>query len=508
MDREWIQTSAGRAERWMWASVMVARRLAWMSLTVGIVTLAIAGAGGAIANVGADALHLIEAQPAGSTTRVRIELKAQGLFRPGMPPGGGPGEVRMPKPLSLDIQTRLIFVERIVGAGRPGTAHPASNGQVATSAGGPPAGVEPVTAVRHVVDAASAINGEVRPTAASIRPEVALLVAQRRDRPGPVVVVSPAGALTWPELELVQGLGDPLALGELLPAQPVKVGDRWLAREAAAQTVSGYDTITENKLEATLESADESKARIRVKGRIQGRVLGGPGTIACDGFFTFDRHAARIDHLDFNRTETRQSGPIEAGLDVQSTLIVTREPAEPTPPLSDAALAQITTEITPQRELLLMTAPGGKAVLLHDRRWHTFWEDPRMTVLKRLDDGQVIAQCNLMVGPVAGKGRHQDPKQFRDDIRRALKQRFVAYLGAGEVDGDPAGGYRYKVGVQGREDTLGIVWYYYLIASDEGNQLVATFTLAEDHAKTFGDDDLAVIGSLRWLPPRSPAPAR
>ena len=127
-----------------------------------------------------------------------------------------------------------------------------------------------------------------------------------------------------------------------------------------------------------------------------------------------------------------------------------------------------------------------------------FWEDPKLIVLKRLDGGQVIAQCNLMVGPDAGKGRHQDPNQFRDDIRRALKQRFVQFLGAGEIDGDPAGGFRYKVGVQGREGKLGIVWYYYLIASPEGEQLLATFTLAEDHVKRVrrpgpGDDRLAPV---------------
>ena len=148
--------------------------------------------------------------------------------------------------------------------------------------------------------------------------------------------------------------------------------------------------------------------------------------------------------------------------------------------------------------MLRLDTPGGKATLLHDRHWHTFWEDPKLIVLKRLDGGQVIAQCNLMVGPDAGKGRHQDPNQFRDDIRRALKQRFVQFLGAGEVDGNPAGGFRYKVGVQGREGELGIVWYYYLIASPEGDQLLATFTLAEDHVKVFGDQDLEMIGSLQW----------
>jgi hypothetical protein len=352
--------------------------------------------------------------------------------------------------------------------------------------------------VRHVVQAASAINGEVRPAAATIRPEVALLVVERLDGDGSVVAVSPAGPLTRSELELVQGLGDPLALGDLLPSQPVAVGEHWRPRAAAALALSGYDTLSSNKLDAALESVDNARAWIRLKGQIQGSALLGPGTITCEGFATYDRQAGRIDQLELKRTETRQPGPIEAGLDVKSTLSVTCRPAEPPAALTEASLAGTSLEVTPERELLRLTTPGGKATILHDRHWHAFWDDPKLSVLKRLERGQVIAQCNLMVGPAAGQGRHQDVSQFRDDVRRALKQRFVQFLGAGEIDGDPAGGFRYKVGVQGREENLGVVWYYYLVAGPEGDQLLATFTLALEHVDLFSDQDLKMIGSLRW----------
>ena len=120
----------------------------------------------------------------------------------------------------------------------------------------------------------------------------------------------------------------------------------------------------------------------------------------------------------------------------------------------------------------------------------------------------MIAQCNLMAAPPRRRGRHQDTGQFRDDIRRGLKDRFVQFLGAGEVGGDPAGGFRYKVGVQGRERDLGVVWYYYLIASPAGDQLLATFTFLEDHVKLFGGQDLDLIGSLRWLAAPQSEPSR
>jgi hypothetical protein len=442
---------------------------------------------------------LRESNRPGTATRVQTELKAKGLYRPGLPPRDSSGQPRMPKPLSIEIETRFVFDERILAPDRNAATGPTRTGQVQAVAYDPQAG-RARRVVRHVIQAGSAFNGEIRQLSTLIRPQVRLLVAERREQDGTVVVVSPAGALTWYELEVVQALGDPLGLPDLLSEKPVRVGDRWRVGDSAAKTLSEYDTLTSNTLEASLESADDTKARIRLKGQIQGSVRGGPGKMSCDGFLTFDRQAARIDHLDLNRNESRQAGPVEAGMDVKSTLVVSRQAIEVPSTLSDAALAGVNLDVTPARELLRLDSPGGRAALLHDRNWHVFWGgDSKSVVLKRLNGGQVIAQCNLMVGPEAGRGRHQDPTQFREDIRRGLKNRFVQFLGAGEVDGDPAGGFRYKVGVQGREGRLGIVWYYFLVASPDGEQLMATFTMAEDHVKMFGNQDLEMIGSLQWL---------
>ena len=45
------------------------------------------------------------------------------------------------------------------------------------------------------------------------------------------VVVSPAGPMTRSELELVQGLGDPLTWPDLLPTKAVEKGQSWKFRQ-------------------------------------------------------------------------------------------------------------------------------------------------------------------------------------------------------------------------------------------------------------------------------------
>ena len=153
------------------------------------------------------------------------------------------------------------------------------------------------------------------------------LVAERAATEAAVVVVSPAGPMTRSELELVQGLGDPLTLADFLPREPVAKGRPWKLPESAVVALTGYDALKSSTMEATLEQLDEAAARIRLKGEVQGSALGGAGTITCEGFLNFDRKAGLVDRLEVNRVENRQPGPVEAGLDVKSTLTVLRRPA-------------------------------------------------------------------------------------------------------------------------------------------------------------------------------------
>ncbi len=425
------------------------------------------GAGAWVVAVAASGLAeratLREAAKVGDSTRATVELKADGTFKP----AGLPGSPE-PKPLALKVETRLRFDERVAAVDRLGGAS---------------------RAVRRVGQAASTINGEVRPSSAALRPELATLAAAIKG--GQVEVSSLGGPLTRPELELVQGPGDPLAFPALLPGGAVAVGDRWPVGDAAARNLSGYDALAVNGLEATLEALDADSARVKLLGSIRGAALGGEGSMACDGGFTFDRKAGLVTRLILRRAETRRPGPIEAGLDVKSVLTVVRAG-------SDAGPADVLDERSPGRDLLLFIAPDGKYSLVHDRDWHLFWDDSRQVVLKRLDRGELVAQCNISDGPNAGKGRHQDVGQFRDDLRKALGDRFVRVVGEGEVAGAPAGGFRHKVSIQGRQGDAGVLWHYYLIAGPEGDQLIATFTLGLAQQAQFADQDLRLIGSLEW----------
>jgi hypothetical protein len=429
-----------------------------------------------------EALELRERAKEGRTTRVSITLKAEGEWTPGLPPGS---KVETPpKAMALKVETSLEYAEKLLRADEEG---------------------RPRRSARRVGRAAVAVNGEVRPFALALRPELTTLVADRREQG--LTVFSPAGPLSRRELELVQGPGDSLTLAGLLPVKAVSKGDRWTVSDAFARAISGYDALASNALEATLESVDAETARIALVGDIRGASLGGEGSMALHGTAVFDRAGGFVRQLKVERAEVRKAGQVENGLDMKSTLDVRQEAADAPPELADDATKGLEAADDPAGERLTLDLPGDRAGALVDRDWHIAWDDDRRVILKRLDHGELVAQCNISRGPEAGRGRHQDPTQFRDDIRKALGGRFVQFLGAGEVEGALPGEFRYKVAAQGREGDIGLIWYYYLLADPEGAQLLATFTLGEAQSKSFGDQDMRLIESIRWGA-RRPATAR
>jgi hypothetical protein len=423
------------------------------------------------------------AADAGSASHVRLEMTAQGQLWPARAPEQ-PASSPDPKPMALTVQSRYDFDERPRAFDASGRA---------------------VRTMRWVRQAAVAINGDVRPLTTVLRRDVSTLAVRLRD--SQALVTSPGGPLTRAELDVVQGAADPITWSGFLSPKAVAVGETWALPAELARAVSEYENLAANTLRAKLEALDDASATIRVGGEVRGAVRGGEGVMTIDGTVRYDRRTGRISEVTLHRTEARGQGHIELKLRMEGTITARRTPLPSIPPeLSDSVLDALPSADTPSAERLRFHPPEAPYVVYHDRDWHLVWEDARLAVLKRLDHGEMLAQCNLSIGPDAGAGQHQDPSQFRDDIKEALGRRFARFAGAGEIGAAGSEGYAYKVAAQGLEGDREILWYYYLLASPAGKQVLATFTLNLADKDRLGQGDLDLIGSIDWRPAEPGAP--
>jgi hypothetical protein len=149
--------------------------------------------------------------------------------------------------------------------------------------------------------------------------------------------------------------------------------------------------------------------------------------------------------------------------------------------------------------LLEFASPTGTFRFDYDRRWYVTSEEKDVAILRLVDRGELVAQCNI--SPLANVSKQITLNEFQDEIRQSLGKNFGEFLAATE-DTSEAGYNVYRVVANGRVSDLPIQWVYYLLTSPEGTRASLSFTMESTLAERFAAADRELVGSLRFTTPQ------
>lgn len=364
--------------------------------------------------------------------------------------------------------------------------------------------VPELRSVRYYRTARADIEVDRQKSTPSLRPQMQLVVAQGQVQ-GPLFF-SPGGPLTRDELDLLQLPGDSLLVPALLPTGPIAIGGTWTPPIEATQALMGLDAVGESDLTCTLADVNDGIATVDLSGSVSGGADGADTKLTLEGHLLFHLDGGYMTHLELVQREKRSIGHVSPGLDVEARVTVTQQPSETPRELSDDVLSAIPLEPNPAVVQLAFESSDGKLRFYYDRGWHVFYGDSRVTVLRLLDRGELIAQCNVSRMPAMAPGKHADPARFQQDVQKALKEQFQRFVQAGEVPVDD-GRWVYRLSAVGAAGELPVQWIYYIVAGPSGEQAVFVYTMEAKLADRFGSRDLAMIGTVEFPEPSSPQSA-
>jgi hypothetical protein len=142
--------------------------------------------------------------------------------------------------------------------------------------------------------------------------------------------------------------------------------------------------------------------------------------------------------------------------------------------------------------------------MLYDRRWHVTYDDAELTVLRLLDRGELVAQCNISSLPQLSAGSEFGLEEFQSEVQQALGKNFGRVDSAAEHK--TATGLRLlKVVAEGTVSELPIQWRYYLAIDAEGRRVAMTYTMESSLVDRFADADATMVESLEFAPPTTTA---
>jgi len=431
-----------------------------------------------------------ELQEESSDVRVRavdVELSVTGKVYPAPGPD---------KALKLAVEARFAYFERrLPKAGRD---------------------AESLRGIRHYSEARANIEAGDQISHTLLRPSQRLIVAQGQMTG--IDLFSPSGPLTYNEMELLHVHGDSLAVLGLLPDSAVEQEETWPAPAWALPLLTGVEAVEKGKVTCRVVSVNANVARIGFQGEVVGATVGAAAGVEVDGFLLYDRVQKLVSRIEVTQAEKRAIGTVSPGLDVSAKVVVSRRIAEDPAHLADKDLAGLSIEPNMANRLLMLEAPAWNLRMYHDRRWHLFHQSSEAALLRLLDQGGFIAQCNIKKLPPAEPGQHVPDEQFQADIRQTLGKNLheivqmerlklkeglyvLRVVAVGSVE---------RTNEKKEPESSPMQWNYYLVANTDGRQISFVFSIDPRQAKELENRDLSMVAGVEFLTPRlksRPAPA-
>jgi hypothetical protein len=216
------------------------------------------------------------------------------------------------------------------------------------------------------------------------------------------------------------------------------------------------------------------------------------------GHLVYDVQDRCVVHVELEQTEKRSIGTVDAGVDAKSVTVVERRPVAVSAGLGDDVVARVPLDPTPLQRMLVCGTPWHVR-FLHDRGWRTFHQSDRMAILRLMEAGNLVAQCNLTPIPSAKAGEHTSLERFRQDVQAALGDKFKQVIDVREIPAEPGHWIGCVVAV-GEGNGLEMTWAYYLCAAPDGRQMAFVFAVEHRNRERLGTRDLAIVRGVEFLP--------
>lgn len=345
------------------------------------------------------------------------------------------------------------------------------------------------------------VGGQI--TASQLREERRLIVAQGR-REG-VNVFCTSGRMTYGEVELLRAPADSLAVLSFLPQSPVEVGEKWTVPTWGAQMATGTEAAEKAEINCELESVDKNLARVKFNGMVAGATAGAQTEIEVSGHYLFDIGEGYLRRLQMTQKDKRTVGPVTPGMRITAEVTLDRQRSAKVGTLTDEAAKAIPLDPDPSLVLFEFDSPW-KVTFEYDRNWHIFHQSEKIALLRLVEKGSLIAQCNVSQVPAAAPGQHTSDEQFQKDIKSSLGTRFKTIDKAEQLKTDD-GCYKYRVTAIGEANKIPMHWIYYLCADTSGKQVAFVFAVESKLVEQLGNRDLAIVQSLKFQPVQVPETA-
>ncbi|MFK7769395.1 MAG: hypothetical protein AB8B55_19385 [Mariniblastus sp.] len=309
-----------------------------------------------------------------------------------------------------------------------------------------------------------------------------LVIARLKSKPGrQVELASISGTLDQSELELIQNAGDPLTLGKVFSKSGLKVGDKWDPKAADLAKLLGVHKINKSDVQLLLKKADAQHARVYIMGAVDADVNDVTTSMEISGIAIIDRKKQAVTSFKLGLREVRQPGQIAPGFEGKTKVDLRITYGADSPRLTNASLAKYT-KSRKIRQRLKWAPEASDISMTYDPHWKLIAAERDAAILRYIDRGDLLTQCNLVQLPTVAPGKTLSLEQYKTEVGKIVATDKKAKLVKASQVKTESGLKALQVIVSGEEEGLAVNWLYYHVSGNDGRQVTLVFTLAEEVA--------------------------
>ncbi len=302
--------------------------------------------------------------------------------------------------------------------------------------------------------------------------------------------------LTRDQFDLLNVVGNSLALNRLLPGRELAEGESWEHDGQAIGALLGMDNVAVCDATSVITGYVNRQVQIRLAGTVHGTVDGAPTEMELRAAYLFNEAKQRITKFNLAIKEKRTASQVVPGLDVVAKVSVTVSATKAK--LESVGWEKFADATEPLSHELRYEAPQRGYQFLHDAAWYVIAEQSDRVSLRSLQNGNQTAHCSLSALPARSEGRETTLEEFERDVRRILGEHLQTVSASTNWTTSQGHGC-FGVVAQGEIEGVPIEWRSYLISSPDLPRVSLSFTIEQSQLDQFNDADRQIVDSMELL---------
>lgn len=349
-------------------------------------------------------------------------------------------------------------------------------------------------ALRHYQKAAAKITINKKSHTTSLdenNQTVGAFLAANRSQTKPVLFASKYDILQQSEQELITTPFDFLTLPGFFSKDNTKIDEPWQPSDQDLINVLAINRLYSNEVKLTVKAHTDRETKIYITGGATGEIDGEDISVDLRGVALIDNQNHCVKSLRVNINEDRNAGQIAPGFTglVKLDLKVTpKKSAERIPP---AAITQAR-EFRTQK---LAWKPENSFEIYFDPRWRLITNEDQAAIMRLLDDGDLLAQCNIVQLPDLPENRVLELSEFRDEVVKMIDDTPAEVISSNKRT-TSRDLHVLQVEVLGEENGIEIRWIYNHVAHQDGRRLTFVFTVEDEVYDYFANFGHGLIDSV------------